>query len=112
MDGQQRLTSLTLLLVLLRNLQKDHERQVNVDELIFSEKFDQKSFNLHVDERTHAMDALCTNGGETFNATDHPESVQNLVQRYHDLETCFPEELRKEALPYFIGLAAVECAPS
>eukprot|EP01036_Dinobryon_divergens_P013127 gene13127-17699_t len=30
-DGQQRLTSLTLLLVLLRNLQRDHEKQVNVD---------------------------------------------------------------------------------
>jgi uncharacterized protein with ParB-like and HNH nuclease domain len=101
-DGQQRLTSLTLLLVLLRNLQKDHEKQVNVDELIFSEKFDQKSFNLHVDERTPAMEALYTDGGQTFNATDRPESVQNLVQRYHDLETCFPEELRVEALPYFI----------
>ena len=47
-DGQQRLTSLTLLLTLLRNLQKDRPKQVNVDELIFSERFDQKSFNLHV----------------------------------------------------------------
>ena len=84
-DGQQRLTSLTLLLVLLRNLQKDHAKQVNVDELIFSEKFAQKSFNLHVDERTPAMEALYTDGGETFNATDRPESVQNLVQRYHAL---------------------------
>ena len=101
-DGQQRLTSLTLLLVLLRNLQKGHAKQVNVDELIFSEKFDQKSFNLHVDERTPAMEALYVDGGETFNATDRPESVQNLVQRYHDLETCFPEELRTDALPYFI----------
>ena len=45
-DGQQRLTSLTLLLVLLRNLQKDQDSKVNVDELIFSEKFGQKSFNL------------------------------------------------------------------
>jgi hypothetical protein len=99
-DGQQRLTSLTLLLVLLRNLQKSQAKQVNVDELIFSEKFDQKSFNLHVDERTPAMDALYE--GQPFDVTDRPESVQNLVQRYHDLETCFPEELREAALPYFI----------
>lgn len=99
-DGQQRLTSLTLLLVLLRNLQKDRPEKVNVDELIFSERYGQKSFNLHVDERTPAMDALYE--GQPFDVTSRPESVQNLVQRYHDLETYFPEELREAALPYFI----------
>lgn len=99
-DGQQRLTSLTLLLILVRNLQKDQTKQVNVDELIFSEKFDQKSFNLHVDERTPAMEALYE--GQPFDVTDRPESVQNLVARYRNLETCFPEELRTAALPYFI----------
>jgi uncharacterized protein with ParB-like and HNH nuclease domain len=101
-DGQQRLTSLTLLLVLLRNLQKGSEKQVNVDELIFSERFDTKSFNLHVDERTPAMEALYEDGGESFDTTDRPESVQNLVQRYRDLETYFPTELRDTVLPYFI----------
>lgn len=99
-DGQQRLTSLTLLLVLLRNLQKGHAEKVNVDELIFSERYGQKSFNLHVDERTPAMDALYE--GQPFDVADRPESVQNLVQRYRDLETYLPEELREEALPYFI----------
>ena len=101
-DGQQRLTSLTLILIFLRNLQKNMEKQVNIDELIFSEKFDQKSFNLHVDERKSAMDALYDNGGSTFDTTEQPESVQNLVSRYRDLESRFPEELCKDALPYFI----------
>lgn len=99
-DGQQRLTSLTLLLILLRNLQKDRDKQVNVDELIFSEKFGQKSFNLHVDERTPAMEALYE--GHAFDLNGRPESVQNLVQRYRDLESYLPEELREAALPYFI----------
>jgi hypothetical protein len=99
-DGQQRLTSLTLLLILLRNLQKDRTKQVNVDELIFSEKFGQKSFNLHVDERTPAMEALYE--GQFIDLTDRPESVQNLIHRYRDLETCFPEDLQGDALPYFI----------
>jgi hypothetical protein len=98
-DGQQRLTSLTLLLVLLRNLQKGNAEKVNVDELIFSERYGQKSFNLYVDERTPAMDALYE--GQPFDVSDRPESVQNLVERYHDLETYFPEELRAAALPYF-----------
>ena len=99
-DGQQRLTSLTLLLILLRNLQKDHTHKVNVDELIFSEKYNQKSFNIHVAERTPAMEALY--GGLSVDVTDSPESVQNLVARYSDLEEVFPDELRDEALPYFI----------
>lgn len=99
-DGQQRLTSLTLLLVLLRNLQKSRPVKVNVDELIFSERFGQKSFNLDVDERTSAMEALYE--GQPFDVTDRPESVQNLVQRYRDLESCFPEELREDALPFFV----------
>ncbi|MFZ0420848.1 MAG: DUF262 domain-containing protein [Candidatus Sulfotelmatobacter sp.] len=98
-DGQQRLTSLTLLLVLLRNLQKGSTEKVNVDELIFSERYGQKSFNLYVDERTPAMDALYE--GQPFDVSDRAESVQNLVERYHDLETYFPEELRAAALPYF-----------
>ena len=99
-DGQQRLTSLTLLLILLRNLQRQRPEQVNVDELIFSEKFGQKSFNIHVDERIPAMEALFD--AKPIDVTDRPESVQILVQRYRDLEEAFPEDLRSDALPYFI----------
>ena len=83
-DGQQRLTSLTLLLILLRNLQKDRADKVIVDELIFSEQYGQKSFNLDVDERAPAMEALYD--GQPFDVTDRTESVQNLIARYRDLE--------------------------
>jgi len=38
-DGQQRLTSLTLLLIVLRNLQLDREDAVQIDDLIFSERY-------------------------------------------------------------------------
>jgi uncharacterized protein with ParB-like and HNH nuclease domain len=99
-DGQQRLTSLTLLLILLRNLQRNRADQVNVDELIFSERFALKSFNLDVDERTPAMEALYE--GAAFDVTGRGESVQNLARCYRHLETCFPEELRGDSLPYFV----------
>jgi hypothetical protein len=99
-DGQQRLTSLTLLLLYLRNLQQDRPDQVNVDELIVSERFGEKSFNLQVDERMPCMEALLE--GIPFDLTDRPESIRNIVQRYGDLDACFPEELRDHALPYFI----------
>jgi uncharacterized protein with ParB-like and HNH nuclease domain len=99
-DGQQRLTSLTLLLILLRTLQKDRAEQVNVDELIVSEKYGQKSFNLHVDERTSCMESLYE--GLPFEITGRSESIQNLYKRYGDVEESFSEELRGDALPYFI----------
>jgi uncharacterized protein with ParB-like and HNH nuclease domain len=101
-DGQQRLTSLTLLLIYLRNLEKElpGDNQVNIDELIVSVQFGQKSFNLDVEERRPCMEALFQ--GTPFDATDRSESVQNLVKRFSDIDECFPEELRDEALPYFI----------
>lgn len=99
-DGQQRLTSLTLLLIFLRNLQKDRQDRVAVDDLIVSVKYGQKSFNLDVDERAPAMAALFD--GQPVDLTDRPESVQNLVLRYQDIEHAFPDELREDALPFFL----------
>ena len=99
-DGQQRLTSLTLLLVLLRNLQSDRDDAVSVDDLIFSERYGQKTFNLAVAERAHCMEALYED--KAFDPSDRSESVQNLYDRYQDMEADFPAELRKEALPYFV----------
>ena len=99
-DGQQRLTSLTLLLILLRTLQQGRNDQVNIDELIVSEKYGQKSFNLDIDERAPIMDALYNR--EPFDPTGRTESVQNLSQRYLDLEGALPEDLRGAALPYFL----------
>lgn len=99
-DGQQRLTSLTLLLILLRNLQSKRPVKVSVDELIFSERYGNKSFNIHVDERTDAMVALYDD--VSFDTSNCSMSVQNMIGRYRDLESCFPDELRGDALPYFV----------
>jgi uncharacterized protein with ParB-like and HNH nuclease domain len=99
-DGQQRLTTLTLLLIYLNNLQRGRDDQVKIDELIFSEKFAKKSFNLDVEERLRAMEALF--GREDFDEADQPESVRNIVLRYRDIEDLFPEELVGDALPYFL----------
>src|SRR4051812_31642621 len=58
-DGQQRLTSISLLLIFLHNIQRiGNQRKVNVSELIFSEKFGVKSFNMKVEDRIPCMNAL------------------------------------------------------
>lgn len=100
-DGQQRLTSLTLLLLYLRRVQADRPDRVNVDELIYSEVFGKKSFNLNVKAREECMNALFAGEVvETTLATD--ESVRNLLARYDNLGQLFPEELKGAALPYFL----------
>ncbi len=57
-DGQQRLTTLTLLLLYLQHQLQDGEQRGQLAELIFSQKFGKRSFNLDIEERTACMDAL------------------------------------------------------
>ncbi len=99
-DGQQRLTTLSLLLIYLHHLQADREVEVPVANLVFSEKYGKRSFNLDVPERTPCMEALFQ--GETFDAQDASESVRNLVGRYQDIGTHLPDLVAGEALPFFI----------
>ena len=100
-DGQQRLTSLTLLLIYLNNLQKELKDKVAIDNLIFSERYGQKSFNIYVEEREECLNALYT--GKDFDPDDQPESVKAIYERYNDISEIFPEDLTKgDALPFFI----------
>jgi hypothetical protein len=102
-DGQQRLTTLTLLLIHLQHQLQDEEQleqRGQLAELIFSQKFGKRSFNLDIPERTDCMDALYS--GKDFVAHDPPESIANILARYSDIDESFPEELRDLALPYFV----------
>lgn len=99
-DGQQRLTSLTLLLIYLHNFQKDRSDRVDVHNLIFSEKFGKKTFNFDVQERTDCIDSLYS--GNPYDANGQSESVRNIVARYNDIQELFPDTLKGKSLPYFI----------
>lgn len=99
-DGQQRLTTLTLLLIHLFNLQRGRDDAVKLNDLIFAEKYGEKSFNLDVSERASVMTALFNQ--ERFDPTDRPESVRNIIARYGDIEQHLPAELTAAALPYFV----------
>lgn len=99
-DGQQRLTTLTLLLIFLHNVQRDREEQVHIKDMIFSEKYGKKSFNIEVEERVHCMEALFNQ--DAFDGTDQPESVRNILARYADIEALFPPDIKDETLPFFI----------
>ncbi|MCY4537170.1 MAG: DUF262 domain-containing protein [Chloroflexi bacterium] len=100
-DGQQRLTTLTLLLIFIHHSREKTSGIFDVAPLIYSDSFGEKSFNIDISERRDCMDALFQRG--EFDAADHPDlSVRNLSARYGEFEEIFPETLEGHALPLFV----------
>lgn len=100
-DGQQRLTSLTLFLIYLYNLQKELEYEEKIESMIFSELRGSKSFNIVVEDRIPCMEALFNFGSYSLVDGDD-ESTHNMVERYQNITDAFPEELKGQAFPFFI----------
>lgn len=99
-DGQQRITTLTLLLIHLYRTLQDEDLKRSVADLIFAIAFGKRAFNLDVEERTPYMEALFR--GEPIDDSDLTESNRNILDRYADIEEEFPDELNGDALPYFV----------
>ena len=106
-DGQQRLTSLTLLLIYIYHTLKDKEAlKDEIDKLIYSKG---KGFNLNVETRSECMEALRHKGD--FASDGEPESIKNIVECYNTIERDFlghlagepntPSDELAEALPEF-----------
>lgn len=100
-DGQQRLTSLTLFLIYLNNLQKQLGVEEKIEPMIFSELRGSKSFNIMVEERIWCLESLFNNG--TYTPVDaDDESTINMAERYQDIVEAFPDELKNGSFPFFI----------
>jgi uncharacterized protein with ParB-like and HNH nuclease domain len=98
-DGQQRLTTLTLLRIFLYHHLDDAEQKGQIADLIFCQKYGRRSFNRDIPERTACMEALFR--GDNLADADGSESVTNILARYTDIQNLFPEDLAGAALPYF-----------
>ena len=102
-DGQQRVSTLHLLLILIRNLlveQDSLNEARQLETLICNVMYGKRRYTIDIAERAPLLDALIN--GKTYEVRpDDPPSVRNLWDRYGDLEDQFPPELRGEALPYF-----------
>lgn len=86
-DGQQRVTSLTLLLIHLYREARERGLAVSstVEPLIFSDDYGERKFNLDITERVPVLKALFN--GEEYNASGKDESIQTILDRYHDIES-------------------------
>lgn len=109
-DGQQRLTSLTLLLLHLNHLQntiiEDEELHKDLKLFLFYKKGKKETLILDVETRSDVILHLYEHPTDPYEYTEtarKDESVPNLLSRYEDIETLFPEELKDaEVLPIFI----------
>lgn len=99
-DGQQRLTTLTLLLIHLRHLiGPGEEEATQLGSLIYSSQFGEKTFNISVEEREKCMAALLD--GYEFDVAEESESVRNLWRRYQSIVERFPDDLANGPLLHF-----------
>lgn len=100
-DGQQRLTTLTLLLIHLnRNLSQQDREMAQLTPLIYAAHHGTRSFNIDVDERRPCMEALLN--ARDFHDDGQSESVTNILARFEDIEELFPGQLRGRHLPFFV----------
>lgn len=100
-DGQQRVTSLTLLLIYLyREAQKGGMTVTRtIAPLIFSDNLGQPRFNLDIPERLAVIEALFN--GEEFTPDGKDESVRTMHARYGDIEQNGLIQELGNALPHF-----------
>lgn len=90
-DGQQRLTTLTLVLVYLNQAQPE---RTDIAPRIFSELYGAKQFNIAVPEREPVMRAIYQ--GEPYDPVAETDtSARNIWDRDHDVESLFEIEERQ-----------------
>lgn len=93
-DGQQRITTFTLLLIYILKTYGDLPKfpRSDIEKLIYSDYYGEPLFNLDIQERRECMLALYKTGMYDVKETD-PISVHNIVDRYHDFSQCWDERI-------------------
>ncbi len=101
-DGQQRLTTLTFLLIMLLKLDNvPDDQKGDIQNLVYSSRYGQLSYNLDVPDRVKCMDHFMV--GTDLNQSSINSTISNMLGRYADIESNLPSDiLDSHALPLFV----------
>jgi hypothetical protein len=106
-DGQQRITTLNLLMLHLRRLAKEAERPEYgndvgaLDPLIAGTSYGERVYAINEPERTDLLESILEDKPYVL-PNDASPSVTNLFERSQEIDELLPETIRDEALPLFI----------
>ncbi len=101
-DGQQRITTFTLLLIyMLQNFKHiENFPAGDVERTIYSNDYGVPRFNLDIDNRRNCMLSLFKNG--FYEPTDKDRiHVQKIVDRYNDISDCWDDKITDENVASF-----------
>ncbi|TPD71278.1 DUF262 domain-containing protein [Flavobacterium microcysteis] len=113
-DGQQRLTSFTLLLIYLLHTVVDEDMKSEIKKHLYVRKGGKNTLILNVESRTETIEHLITNSLEVLSDNDtiqeykefnntKDESIGNIIARYEDITLLFPEDFKhQDKLQIFI----------
>lgn len=98
-DGQQRLTTITLLLIYLKNQISNEKQKMKLSNLIFSDVYGKESFNIDVEDRKDCMNSLFND--TSYDTTNATESIQNIIDRYNEISNLLPDDYDENVLIFF-----------
>jgi uncharacterized protein with ParB-like and HNH nuclease domain len=108
-DGQQRLTSFTLLIIFLHHAQiglnLSSNQAKDLKQFLFVTKGGKTTLVLNVESRNSVMEHLFDNPEKAYETDEETkdESIHNIIERYEDITKLFPEEFNTtDKLPIFI----------
>lgn len=97
-DGQQRMTTLSLLMLALRSRTSDDPLRSRLLQALVSERYGERTFTLDVPDRRACMEALLD--GRDYQAQELASSEANLIGRADDIDDLL--DLPAAAIPHFI----------
>lgn len=102
-DGQQRITTFTLLLiyVLKKYGNISDFPKSDIEKMIYSDDFGTKKFNIDIEERNECMQSLFRDGSYELKPSDN-SSIENLVNRYNDMQNCWNEKINENNIVHFV----------